>query len=205
MTIRSAGGSQAATSPPARRCRIYLAGPEVFLPQAASVGAEKCRLAATAGFEGVFPHDAEERHEPVPPLQRARRIFTANVDLIRSCDALIANLTPFRGVSADPGTVFELGYMYALGRPVAAYTNTPQDYRTRAAAFRRARPASAHDSDRPDCGVEDYGLADNLMIDMAVAASGGILVRQGTGTPAAMADLTGFRQCLDHLAGLLAR
>ena len=53
--------------------------------------------------------------------------------------------------------------------------------------------------------MEDYGLADNLMIDMAVAASGGILVRHGTGAAAAMADLTGFRQCLDHLAGLLAR
>ena len=35
-------------------------------------------------------------------FQQAR----ANEDLMRSCDALIANLTPFRGVSMDAGTAF---------------------------------------------------------------------------------------------------
>src|SRR5215469_7956330 len=34
------------------RPRIYLAGPEVFLPEARAIGAAKCRLAAEAGLEG---------------------------------------------------------------------------------------------------------------------------------------------------------
>ena len=41
---------------------------------------------------------------------------------MRSCDLLIANLTPFRGVSMDSGTAFEVGFMRALGRPVLGYT-----------------------------------------------------------------------------------
>ena len=50
---------------------------------------------------------------------------------MRTCDLLIANLTPFRGVSTDAGTAFEVGFMRALGRPVLGYTNTIADYRER--------------------------------------------------------------------------
>ena len=184
-----------------RRRRIYLAGPEVFLPRAASVGAEKCRLAAAAGFEGVFPYDPHLRHTPLAKCEQAGRIFAVNTELMRSCDALIANLTPFRGVSADAGTVFELGFMCALGRPVSAYTNVAAHYHARATAFRACRPL-ADDCDRPDCEVEDHDLCDNLMIEMAVVASGGTLLRpQSAGVPD-MADLTAFGQCLDVIRGL---
>ena len=37
---------------------------------------------------------------------------------MRSCQLCIANLTPFRGVSMDSGTAYEVGFMRALGRPV---------------------------------------------------------------------------------------
>jgi len=187
-----------------RRSRIYLAGPEVFLPQARSLGIEKCRLAAAAGFEGVFPHDAELGHLPLPKREQAGRIFAANVDLLRSCDAMIANLTPFRGVSADAGTVFEVGFMSALGRPVSAYTNTPEGYRARAVAY-RAQPAPAPDCDRPECVVEDHDLSDNLMIEMAIVASGGTLVRHQAAMVPDMTNLDGFRRCLEAIGRVLKR
>ena len=44
-----------------------------------------------------------------------------------SADAIIANLTPFRGIAADTGTCFELGYMCAQGKPAFAYTNVRAD------------------------------------------------------------------------------
>ena len=75
------------------RRRIYLAGPEVFLPQARAVGREKCRLAAAAGLEGVFPHDPELNAAGLDQRKQAGRIFAANTQLMRSCDALVANLT----------------------------------------------------------------------------------------------------------------
>jgi nucleoside 2-deoxyribosyltransferase len=181
------------------RRRIYLAGPEVFLPHAVELGAEKCRLVAAAGFEGVFPHDPKLKGAQSGKAGKAERIFAANTALLASCDALIANLTPFRGVSADAGTVFELGFMFALRRPIAAYTNTPETYYVRAAAF-RARPSGLADADRPECEVEDHDLSDNLMIEMAVVASGARLIRHVSAGAPDMADLTAFRQSLNALA-----
>ena len=73
----------------------------MFLPDAIAVGAEKCRLAAEAGLEGAFPLDAQLDIARLPPAEQARRISLANEGLMRSCDGLVANLTPFRGVSMD--------------------------------------------------------------------------------------------------------
>src|SRR5262245_57233225 len=178
------------------RRRIYLAGPEVFLPQARAVGCEKCRLTAAAGFEGVFPHDPALNAPGLDKHEQAGRIFAANTQLLRSCDALIANLTPFRGVSGDAGTVFEVGFMCALGRPAWAYTNAATSYRLRATAF-RAQRSLLSDCDRPECAVEDLDLSDNLMIEMAVLAFGGALIRQQNAAVPDMADLTAFKQCLE--------
>jgi nucleoside 2-deoxyribosyltransferase len=188
----------------ARRPRIYLAGPEVFLPHAARLGAEKRRLAAAAGFEGVFPYGLELKTPTLPKREQARRIFAANTDLMRSCDALIANLTPFRGVSADAGTVFELGFMSGLGRPVSAYTNAAQSYHARATAFRARRP-SPEDCDRPECAVEDHGLSDNLMLEMAVVQSGCTLIAHASASVPDMADLTAYQRCLELMRRLWPR
>src|SRR5262245_8490791 len=136
--------------------RIYLAGPEVFLPDAAGVGAEKCRLAAEAGCEGVFPLDTALDLTGLDRIEQARRIALANEALMRSCDALIANLTPFRGASMDAGTAFEVGFMRGLGRPVAGYTNAAADYHARASAVRARGPVSG-DGDQADVVIEDFG------------------------------------------------
>ena len=183
-----------------RRHRIYLAGPEVFVPLALAIGEEKCRLAAAAGFEGVFPHDPRLNAIHLGKRDKARRIFMANTELMLSCDALIANLTPFRGVSADAGTVFEVGFMCALGRPAWAYTNAGESYRARATAFRAGASAIA-DCDRTECAIEDHDLSDNLMIEMGVASSGGTLIRHRGGAVPDMADLTAFRHCLEAAKG----
>ncbi|MGE3065451.1 MAG: nucleoside 2-deoxyribosyltransferase [Hyphomicrobiaceae bacterium] len=191
----------------AGRPRVYLAGPEVFLPDAAAMARRKCALAARIGLEGVFPADAAAGLSPgASPgrAQRARAIFAANEALIRSCDGLIANLTPFRGASADAGTVYELGFMRALGRPVAGYSNVAADYAERVAGLRR-RGSAAGDADRPDMAVEDFGLADNLMIAAAIEDCGGVLVRTAAPAGQEMTDLAGFEACLGQIARLIGR
>jgi nucleoside 2-deoxyribosyltransferase len=183
------------------RPRVYLAGPEVFLPNAREVGTEKCRIAAEAGFKGVFPLDIALDLSGLTKVEQARRISLANESLMRSCDALIANLTPFRGVSMDAGTAFEVGFMRALGRPVAGYTNAVDHHLDRARAFRAG--ASLHfDADRPDVEIEDFDLAENLMIEIAIRESGCSVVRNRVGGGHEMTDLTGFRQCLAELQRL---
>ena len=187
-----------------RRPRVYLAGPEVFLPNARAIGAEKCRLAAAAGLEGAFPLDAQLNLDRLPPPEQARRISQANEGLMRSCDALVANLTPFRGVSMDSGTAFEVGFMQALGRPLAGYTNVTSDYSKRAQAFRVRGPAPM-DCDGPDLEIEDFGLAENLMIEVAIVMSGCRVVRREVAPGAELTDLAAFAESLTDIAGVLAR
>ncbi len=144
--------------------RIYLAGPDVFFPDSAARAAAMKAACARHGMVGVFPLDP-----PVPapdyPAQAPEwlRIHIANESHIRGCDALIANITPFRGNSADPGTAWEMGFMRALGRPVLAWTAEPLDHEART---------------KPDgTMVEAFGLADNLMLEGGVRLSGGQVFR----------------------------
>jgi nucleoside 2-deoxyribosyltransferase len=185
------------------RPRVYLAGPEVFLPDALVVGAEKCRLAAEAGLDGVFPLDAQLDLAGLAPAEQARRISVANEELMRSCDALVANLTPFRGVSMDAGTAFEVGFMRGLGRPMAGYTNVAPAYADRARAY-RSRGASPMDGDQQHVEIEDFGLAENLMIEVAILSSGGRVVRRQVTPGTELTDLAAFAQAAGELARILA-
>ena len=47
---------------------------------------------------------------------------------------MIANLAPFRGHEPDSGTVFEVGFATALGKPVVAYGVAPGTYADRVRA-----------------------------------------------------------------------
>jgi nucleoside 2-deoxyribosyltransferase len=167
--------------------RVYLAGPDVFLPDPRTRGARMKAICAAHGLVGVFPLDPG----PVPagPLMPEwQRIALANEAHIRGCDALIANLTPFRGPSADPGTVFELGFMRALGRPVFGWS---------------ASALSLKERSPPDfMQTEDFGQPENLMVAGAIAASGGVFLAETLAEP--WADLRLFERCVACAAGVLS-
>src|SRR5262249_60289920 len=167
----------------------------VFLPDALAVGARRAALCAEHGLEGVFPLDASLDLTGLAKPEQARRISAANEGLMRSCAGVIANLTPFRGVSMDSGTAFEVGFMQALGRSLAGYHNVTADYGERARAF-RARGPAAMDGDRADLQIEDFGLAENLMIEVAIRSSGGRVVRRQVVPGTELTDLGAFAQCL---------
>jgi nucleoside 2-deoxyribosyltransferase len=187
-------------SPP----RIYLAGPEVFLPDALAMGARKVAMCAAHGMEGVFPLDAQLGLAGLAKPEQARRISEANEGLMRSCAALIANLTPFRGVSMDSGTAFEVGFMRALQRPVLGYTNVTADYRARAEIYRSA-PPPLPDFDHAEAEIEDFDGAENLMIEVAIISSGGTVVRTAVAPGQEMRDVAGFETCLIQAARALGR
>lgn len=177
------------------RSRVYLAGPEVFLPDAESIGLEKQRLCNEHGFDGLFPLDASLDLTGLSKSESARRIALANEALMRSADAVIANMTPFRGASMDPGTAYEVGFMRALGKPALGYTNASGDYAARARAL-RLLPPLRFDCDHASVEIENFGLAENLMIAIAVHESGTDVVVNGIDVGERMSDLTGFRDCL---------
>ena len=187
-----------------KRPRIYLAGPEVFWPDPLEAGRRKIALCAEHGLDGVYPLDASLPLEGLAKHAQAVLISRSNEDLMRSCDAAIANLTPFRGVSADAGTAFEVGFMRALGRPVLGYTNATPSYLERSRTY-RAGPRLPFDGDGPEIAIEDFDLAENLMIEIAIEASGSRLLRHAPQPGDEMTDLEGFRICLADMRRLLSR
>lgn len=157
--------------------RIYLAGPDVFHPDATQRAVAMKAACARHGMQGVFPLDPPPAEADIPAdAPEWLRIHLANEAHIRGCDAMVAHITPFRGASADPGTAWEMGFMRALGRPVVAWTAETRDYRARVT---------------PDgLAVEDFGLADNLMLEGGIALSGGMVMR----------GEAAFERCLAWLA-----
>jgi nucleoside 2-deoxyribosyltransferase len=147
--------------------KVYLGGPDVFLADADRVGRIKRKICREFGFEGLYPLDNDK-----DVRVDAARIFRANCRLLRQADLGLFNLTPFRGPSADAGTVFELGFLFASGKPVCGYSADESTYRARVEAFGNVVEGSGRPWDN-DHAVEDFGLADNLMIVRAIEESGG--------------------------------
>jgi len=177
--------------------KLYLAGPEVFLEDARTIGRRKQALCAAYGFTGLFPLPTDEDDgADIPP---SAAIFSANVALMREADAILANLTPFRGVGADPGTAFEVGFCFALGKTVAAYSADPSTLTDRTfAVLGRAVDATHLAAD--GLLVEDFGHFDNLMLAEAVLACG-LPIPQPKAAPAdPFRDLSVFEHTLAVLA-----
>jgi nucleoside 2-deoxyribosyltransferase len=188
-----------------RMLKAYLAGPEVFLQDAVAIGHSKKRLCTKYGFEGLYPFDNE-----VSPDGSETRIdlliYRANVAMMRKADFGILNLTPFRGPSADVGTVFELGMLAGLGKPVFAYTNEGDDFLARVRRTQATQYDSAAEVWRDSAGmtIENYGNTDNLMIDATLAEEGRSIVRRAAKGEARYRDLTGFEECLRLAAETLS-
>jgi nucleoside 2-deoxyribosyltransferase len=160
--------------------RVYLAGPDVFLPNAHRVGEEKKAICHAHGLDALWPLDATHG------LEDAVLIFEALVAMIDLADAGIANCTPWRGSGADPGTAFEIGYLHAQGKPIHAYTNDARELAVRV---------------EPDGHVvEQLGLSDNLMLEGPALVAGRRVVQVDARPDELWTDLRGFEACVRALA-----
>jgi nucleoside 2-deoxyribosyltransferase len=137
----------------------------VFLPDAAAHARAKIAICARYGLAGRAPAEAVLLPNEAP----WRGIFLADVRMMEACDAIIANLTPFRGASADAGTLVELGWFLGRGRKLFGYSNFAVPFPARSAAQRRALPDPL-----PELAEENFGLPDNLMVPGALEYGGGL-------------------------------
>ncbi len=179
--------------------RIYIAGPEVFLKNAKEVGEQKKALCRKYGFEGVFPLDNEVDTKGKNPREIGLCISAMNEGLIRSCDFMIANITPFRGASADVGTVYEMGFAHGLGKKVFAYTNIAVPFTQRSIKALNSQVTRSGDGKLRDCNgmfIEEVDLTDNLMIDGCVHSSTKHLVVEEASANHSFTSLDGFEKCL---------
>lgn len=175
--------------------KIYLAGPEVFHKDAEAIGRAKAALCARHGLEGLFPLDAAVSAEGLTPYQHGLAIYRADVAMMDACQAIVANLTPFRGPHADPGTAFELGYMRAQGKPCFAYSTAPGVLKDRLGP-------DARDDD--GYAIEDFAMADNLMLEGAAASveGGGIQTPPSPADGDPFWDFRAFEACLLQAAAV---
>lgn len=122
--------------------KVYVAGPWVFRHDAKEHAIYLRALVSNYGFEALLPIDNEGTS--------ARQIKRQNEQLIHKCDYVVADCTPFRGVSMDVGTAFELGFAWASGKAVFMWSSDKRLYEERVV---------------PDgMLVESFGLGENLMI-----------------------------------------
>ncbi|KAE8452604.1 hypothetical protein EG329_013863 [Mollisiaceae sp. DMI_Dod_QoI] len=157
--------------------KVYLAGPDVFLPDASARGAHLKALCAEHDLIGLFPLDNDLTSQEHGSVAMAAAIRTANMELIKSCDAILANMTPFRGPSMDVGTAYEMGVGAAWGKVVVGYAIEGKSYVEK---VKKVHVVKRHEDgylrDEMGMSVEEFGgvlegekgLVDNLMVACGV-------------------------------------
>lgn len=157
---------------------VYLAGPEVFLPEpikAGELAKDKIQQLNVENewpfrLEGLYPLD-NEIPDFKPDVDTGLRIYQANIELMDQAHFIAANMIRFRGPSMDVGTAFEMGYVLGLGKPVFAYYEAtpfygqpeePGIYAERVEAYYKT--ADDGHTDVHGQSIENFQMADNLMM-----------------------------------------
>lgn len=145
---------------------VYLAGFDVFYPDAAARATVMKQLCTAHGLQGMFPADNAVDTTGMTSGQLAAEIFRRDIELIDRCDIVAANVNAFRGPEPDSGTCFELGYAYAGGKALYVYTEGPSTMPERIAAWHGPVTTSANGTPLDTAGmhVENFGAPVNLMI-----------------------------------------
>lgn len=152
--------------------KVYIAGPDVFRADAKQFFDNVRAVCKDLGITPLIPldNDVKGTGETAAGL-----IYAGNIAMIEEADAIVANISAFRGVSCDPGTAFEIGFAAALKKRIALYSRDTTQLKQR--TERHVQSYTLYPL------IEDFGLAENLMI----VAGGAIPVRQSL--PTALGDL----------------
>ncbi|MGC9225539.1 MAG: nucleoside 2-deoxyribosyltransferase [Terracidiphilus sp.] len=145
--------------------RVYLAGPDLFFEDREERYARLRAICAQADLDAVAPTDGLEL-QTEGPLPAAEQIYQHNMRLLRGCDAVLVNLSAFRGAEPDSGAVFEAAFAYAIGKPVVGWIGDYWHTAERSAVLRKVwRDGEGRARDKLDGGlIEDFGLPANLML-----------------------------------------
>lgn len=161
-----------------KRPKLYLAGPEIFLPNAEEVAEKQKTLCKKHGFVGLHPID-NNLNLVGSSLAVASDIYYGDTGQVRECDVVVANCNSFRGALIDDGTAYELGFGNALSKPSYGYVSDADSYIERVI---KRYPCYIPKGGKFYADKDGYLLADdfgtkiNLMMQCGMAANGGRLV-----------------------------
>jgi len=180
--------------------KAYLAGPDVFMPNAVQHAARKVEICQRYGLKGLPPLNEDVEPKPQAGTESWRQIYGKDIALMESCDLIIANLTPFGGTSADAGTLIEVGWFLGREKPVFGYSNSAVNFQERMVAYRQLT------GDIPkDIAIEGFHLPDNLMIVGAVEDTGCPIVLPKDSMVRGYDALDVFEACVAQAAELMLR
>jgi nucleoside 2-deoxyribosyltransferase len=176
MAFSLASGGRSMTDEQSRPS-VYLAGPDVFFPEVAEHAAGLKAALAARGMIGLFPFDSALEPAQFPDRKTfGLAIGRGNEGLMRRADIIMANIQPWRGVEADDGTSYEIGFMAALGKLIVLYTNDPRPFAERIIDDVYGGDLYQDGPDRRGTRdrmlIEEFdGFADNLMLINAAVTS----------------------------------
>lgn len=176
---------------------VYLAGPDRWFPDPEPHLARMRAACRNAGFRSLSFADVETvEQEPSEAL--ARELYAEAAARLRQADAVIANLTPWRGAGADASAAFEAGFAAGLGKPVFAYMNVVDEAEAELLQRVGAILGAAPDPlgvwrDALGCAIENLGLPETALL-WAEARRFLVVV-----TPDPLEDLTGLEACLEAM------
>jgi nucleoside 2-deoxyribosyltransferase len=149
---------------------VYLAGPDVFYPEAVQRGAKMKAALAERGMAGLFPLDDELHPADFSDAGALGLAIAAACEAqIHKADMGLFNIQPWRGPEADEGTAYELGFMAAHGKPVVLDTNDGRPFAERIATGVYGgevyRDGSFLRGSHDGMMIEEFeGFASNLML-----------------------------------------
>ena len=158
--------------------KLYLAGPEVFLPNAPKHAQAQRNLCVRYGFIGLHPMDNNVDISDTS-YDTAVRIYRGDIQQVRECDIVVANCNSFRGALVDDGTAYELGFGNALGKPSYGYVSHADPYNIRIHRFPGtyfSRDIKMYVDRDGYMLVDDFGTLINLMMQCGMTEHGGRLV-----------------------------
>lgn len=148
--------------------KIYIAGPDVFYPKAVEIGEAKKVICAKYGFVGVFPLDLLPKDLFSNPrynnAQRADICKKACIEGVRSCDIVVANMSPFRGTGMDVGTAAEMAAADMIHKPVYGYSTDSRTYLEKLIATGEVVLLDGCYFDKEGQLIEDLDRIDNCMV-----------------------------------------
>ena len=149
-------------------------------------------ISSACGVTGVAPLDNQIGLETLLPGKALlQRIVQADIALMDTLEAGVFCLDGFRRTpEMDAGTAFEIGYMKALGKPIAGWTCDPRPYPDKVADFfrdmfgeslvqARAGPVGGTSGvlrDPDGILVHSDGCMQNAMVHVGIELAGGDVV-----------------------------
>lgn len=144
--------------------KIYLAGPEIFLiKKDIDINEEKRKICRKYNLKPIIPTDGLKTDKGKSE-ELAKSIFNHCIKNIDESDLLLANITPFRGTSADAGTAFEIGYALGTNKKIVSYTNNNKSILRRIQTIDNINIYNDLKLDSNNYFIEDFNKQDNLML-----------------------------------------